>query len=67
MTLKVTPLKTENLSYSFYDNGGKMMFNGQILNENTEIFLDHLSPSLYYLQVTANQQIVKKITIIKQP
>lgn len=65
--LKVTPLSINTLFYYLYDSKGETLLKGQILNENTEIFLDHLSPSSYYLKVTANQKTVKILTIVKQP
>ncbi len=56
----------ENLQYQFLDINGKILKEATITNVNTEIKVNNLPVSLYFLKIYNNNRIIKTYKIIKQ-
>ena len=56
---------TGNLTYQLYDANGKLLENKKLDDVETNIQMDKLAPSVYFLKVTDNNKEVKTFKIIK--
>ncbi len=68
-TENIVNLKTSNfnnLFYQFSDFNGKLLKEGKIISENTEISVNKLPSAVYFLNVFNNQKLVKIFKIVKQ-
>ena len=68
-TENIVNLKTidfNNLYYQFSDFNGKLLKEGKIISENTEISVNKLPSAVYFLNVFNNQKLVKIFKIVKQ-
>ena len=63
--LIVKSLDYENLRFRIYDMNGLLLQDKKIDSEETEIFIQDLSSSIYFLKVINNNQEVKVFKIIK--
>lgn len=54
-----------NLRYQLYDLNGNQIMTNIIENEETEIIMDNLLPSTYFLKILRNNQEIKTFKIIK--
>jgi hypothetical protein len=65
LTLKVKNYTSGNLTYQLYDADGKLLENKEIVDAETTIQMDELSPAIYFLKVSNNDTEVKTFKIIK--
>ena len=65
LKLKVVNYTNGNLTYQLYDVNGKLLENKEIDGVVTNIQMNMLVPSIYYLKVSANNIEVKTFKIIK--
>lgn len=66
LTLKISDYNNEKLSYQLYNMQGKMLNNGQIVAEQTQINMNGLSRATYVVQVINQEnQKVQTFKIIK--
>ncbi|MEI6047790.1 MAG: T9SS type A sorting domain-containing protein [Bacteroidota bacterium] len=64
--LKIENYEVENLSYNLYDMNGKLLENNIIQGNVTNISMQALLPSTYFLKVTDKNKVVKTFKIIKK-
>jgi len=66
ITLTIKPFDKENLKYRLYDLNGILLQDKQIKIEETEVSLESLSASIYFLKVIKDNIEVKVFKIIKR-
>ncbi|NQY11319.1 MAG: T9SS type A sorting domain-containing protein [Flavobacteriales bacterium] len=66
LQLKVESEAIENLSFQLVDLQGKVIENKEVMESNTTINMEALPKAIYFLNVTRNNQTVKKFKVIKQ-
>ena len=66
LKLVIQPLDDENLRFRLYDLNGVLLQDKKIESEETEISLDNLSSSMYFLKVIKDNMEVKIFKIIKK-
>ena len=54
-----------NLSYQFYNVNGNLLQDSKVESQETNISMQNLKPSVYFLKVTDNKKVVKTFKIIK--
>ncbi len=64
ITLKISDLK--NLNYNISDINGKLLDEGKIISQNTEISVIRLPSAVYFLKIFDNEEIIKIYRIVKQ-
>ena len=64
--LIVGTLENRNLRYRLFDMNGLLVQDQKIDSEETEIFLQDLSSSMYFLKIMNNNQEIKVFKIVKQ-
>jgi Secretion system C-terminal sorting domain len=64
--LKIENHEVENLKYQLFDINGSLLQNNKIEGQETNISMQNLSPSTYFLKVTANNIELKTFKIIKK-
>ena len=65
LTLEITDLKLENLTFQLIDLQGRSIENRKIANTNETIKMENLPSATYFLKVTNNNKEVKSFKIIK--
>ena len=65
LTLEITDLKLENLTFQLIDLQGRSIENRKIANTNETIKMENLPSDTYFLKVTNNNKEVKSFKIIK--
>jgi hypothetical protein len=65
LTLEITDLKLENLTFQLIDLQGRSIENRKIANTNEIIKMENLPSATYFLKVTNNNKEVKSFKIIK--
>ena len=65
VTLKVANYEFQTLSYQLYDITGKQFLIGQTSTNETEILLNYLPSSTYFLKITNQNTIIKTFKILK--
>lgn len=63
--LKLKNQDPESLTYELWNSNGIMVMKNQVVQEETVLDLEELSPAVYYLQIFNNATIVKTFKIIK--
>jgi opacity protein-like surface antigen len=63
LTLQIRDFNKENLTYQFYDIGGKLLSNGQVTGQQTEINTSSLPPATYFINVLNQED--KKVQSFK--
>ena len=63
LTLKISDFNKEKLTYQFYDIGGKLLSNGQVTGQQTEINTSSLPPATYFINVLNQED--KKVQSFK--
>ena len=63
LTLQISDFNKENLTYQFYDIGGKLLSNGQVTGQQTEINTSSLPPATYFINVLNQED--KKVQSFK--
>ena len=66
LTLEITDLKLENLTFQLIDLQGRSIENRKIANTNETIKMENLPSATYFLKVTNNNKEVKSFKIIKK-
>jgi len=59
-------LKYENLTFQLFSFDGKLLQANKLLAENTEIKMNNLSASIYFLKILQGNKRIKTYQIIKQ-
>ncbi len=68
-TLNIINIKTsefKNLSYNISDTNGKLLKEGKLVSENTEISVNRLPAAVYFFTITNNNKIIRIFQIVKQ-
>lgn len=65
LTLKISDLSLENLSYEFFDMQGKTILQGKISNSETVFDLEKYPFATYLLKINSNAKPLKNFKIIK--
>ncbi len=65
LTLKIKNTNFQNLSYGLYDVNGRLISQGDVKGEETEIDASALVTSCYFLRVFDSNQIIKTFKILK--
>jgi hypothetical protein len=65
LKLKVRNQQFESLSFQLFDMQGKLIENNKLKSTTTTINLEALPKSIYFLNVTDNNQLIKTFKIIK--
>jgi hypothetical protein len=65
LILKAKDNTSFNLTYRLFDTNGKLLENKKLDGPETNILMDKLAPSIYYLKVSDNDKEVKTFKIIK--
>jgi len=65
LTLKVEDFNQENLIYILFDMQGKLLEEKQISSAVTQIEVEHLSKSTYFLKIIDQNRPIKTFNIIK--
>lgn len=66
VVLKVEDYEIENLSFMLYDMKGKILKNGKVSSNETNISMANYAASTYLLKVIDNRKEVKSFRIIKK-
>jgi len=67
LTLQISDFNNEKLSYHLFDMQGKQLSNGQIVTQQTQINMNTLPTSIYFINVLNQEnKKVKSFKIIKQ-
>ena len=66
LQLKVESEALESLSFQLIDLQGKVIENKKVVENHTTISMEALPKAIYFLNVTRNNQTVKKFKVIKQ-
>jgi hypothetical protein len=64
-TLNIANYNAENISYALFDLGGKQIFSKKIAPEGTQIPMENLSSTIYFLKVLDQNKVLKTFKIIK--
>ncbi len=68
-TLNMINIKTsdyENLTYNISDTNGKLLKEGKLISENTEVSVNRLPAAVYFFTIFDNNRIIKIFQIVKQ-
>jgi len=68
-TLNIINIQTsdfENLTYNISDTNGKLLKEGKLISENTEIFVNKLPAAVYFFTIFENKKIITIFQIVKQ-
>ena len=65
LMLKVINIRSGKLIYQLFDADGKVLENKEIVDAETTIQMDELSPAIYFLKVSDNDKEVKTFKIVK--
>lgn len=65
LTLQVQDFNGEKLIYQLFDMQGKLLINNQITSNQTEINLNNLPPSTYFINVLQENKKIQFFKIIK--
>ena len=66
LTLRIIDYNNEQLSYQLYDMHGKLLKNGQVTTQQTQITTASLSPATYFINIVNQEnQKVQSFKIIK--
>ena len=65
LILKISDYDLKNVSYQFYDINGKLIENKKINDSETNIVMDKLASSTYFLKVSNGNTELKSFKIIK--
>jgi hypothetical protein len=63
--LKIENYEVQNLRYQLYDINGSLIKDNKVEGQETNIIMQNLLPSIYFLKVTDNKKVVKIFKIIK--
>jgi len=63
--LKIENHEVQNLRYQLYDINGNILLSNKVEGQETNISMQNLKPSVYFLKVTDNNKVIKIFKIIK--
>ena len=63
--LKIENYEILNLSYQLYDINGSLIKDNKVEGNETNIPMQNLLPSMYFLKVTDNNKVIKTFKLIK--
>jgi hypothetical protein len=63
LTLQISAYNNEQLSYQLFDIQGKLLSNGQILEQQTQINMNSLPPATYFINIVNQEN--KKVQSFK--
>ena len=63
--LKIKNYEVENLRFQLYDINGSLLKDNKVEGQETNISMQNLLPSAYFLKVTDNNKVIKTFKIIK--
>jgi hypothetical protein len=63
--LKIVTPDVENISYQFYDINGSLIIGNKVVGPETDISIQNISPSTYFLKVNDKNKVLKTFKIIK--
>ncbi len=63
--LSIGSANLDNMYYRMYDTNSRLILDMKIENEETEISMQNLAPSIYFLRVIRNKLEIKTFKIIK--
>jgi hypothetical protein len=66
ISIKGMDLKAGQQSYQLYDLQGRLIKQDKINDVQSQVNLNHLSPSIYILSINANSKVLNTFKIIKQ-
>ena len=64
--LIVGTFEDRNLRFRLYDMNGSLLLDKEIVSEETEIFIQDLSSTMYFLKVISKNQEIKVFKIVKK-
>jgi hypothetical protein len=65
LTLEVKDVELKNLRYLMFDINGKLLQNGLIIDNKTEIYMANLLPAIYFVTILQDTKEFKTFKIIK--
>jgi len=65
LILKLGNYSKENLSYQLYDLNGKVILSDEVINDETNILLKNINPSVCFLKVMCTKHTIKTFKVIK--
>lgn len=65
LILHVSEIGSPQLQYALFDINGKLLLSEQIIDSNTNITMNHLEPSIYFIVIQQENVEVKRFKIIK--
>lgn len=65
VTLKISDLSTENLSYQLSDVAGKQISNQKITDPEIQVNMENLTSAIYFLSVSNQNKTIKTFKVIK--
>lgn len=66
VVLKIGDYEVANLNYQLYDLGGKLLEKNKIQGSETNISMQSLMPSTYFLRILDKDKVIKIFKIIKK-
>jgi hypothetical protein len=63
--LKIKNYEVENLRYQLFDINGSLIKDNKVEGNETNIPMQNLLPSMYFLKVTDNNKVIKTFKLIK--
>lgn len=66
LILSVTTVENSTMNFQLFDVSGKLLVNKPIQNETTEVLMQNLPKSSYFLKVYENNKTIKIFKVIKQ-
>lgn len=66
ITLEIHNLNFEDLSYKLFNMTGKLISQNKIKNQESEIQMEFLASSIYFLNIISENKTIKTIKIIKK-
>lgn len=66
LTIRINKYDNEKLTYQLIDLEGKLLDNKQIIDNNTQVDLQKLPVSTYFINVLDNNSLIKTFKIIKK-
>ena len=66
LTLRVENLEHSTLRFQLFDSSGKLLKSNQIKNKETDIYLNNLRTSVYFLRINNKHKAIKTFKIVKK-
>lgn len=66
LTIQTVEFDLSDIAFKLFDSMGRVVRNGEILASNTQVSMEHLVPSVYYLKIYNGYKELKTFKVIKQ-